>query len=221
MRTGLFGGTFNPIHAGHVRVAGEIKEKFDFDRMIIIPSAIPPHKEAVDIADAEHRFEMAKKAFQDKSEYVVSDIEIRRDGPSYTVDTVKHFLAKLSIDYEIYLILGIDAFLEIDTWMSYGDLFELLPMVVMSRPGYGDKSSAGFKDSIDGFLKKNISNEYHLAETGRYYEHALLKPVYQTDVTPVDISATDVRMHVKTGKPIKGYVPEKVEAYIMDKRLYQ
>ncbi|MBW1893587.1 MAG: nicotinate (nicotinamide) nucleotide adenylyltransferase [Deltaproteobacteria bacterium] len=221
MRTGLFGGTFNPIHAGHVRVAGEIKEKFDFDRMIIIPSAIPPHKEAVDIAAAEHRFEMAQKAFPDKSEYVVSDIEIRRDGPSYTVDTVKHFLAKLSKNDEIYLVLGIDAFLEIDTWMSYMDLFELLPMVVMSRPGYGDKSSAGVEGTIDDFLKKKISDEYHLAKTGRYYEHALLKPVYRTDVTPVDISATGVRTHVKTGKPIKGYVPEKVEAYIMDKGLYR
>lgn len=221
MRTGLFGGTFNPIHAGHVGVVGEIKEKFDFDRMIIIPSAIPPHKEAVDIASAEHRFEMVKKAFPDKSEYVVSDVEIRRDGPSYTVDTVKHFIIKYSKDDEIHLVLGIDAFLEIDTWMSYRELFELLPMVVMSRPGYGNKLSAGIKGSIYDFLKNKISNEYHLAETGRYYEHALLKPVYQTDVTPFDISATGVRENIRTGKPIKGYVPEKVEVYIMDKRLYR
>lgn len=215
MRTGLFGGTFNPVHAGHIRISEEIKEKFDFDRMIIIPSAVPPHKKAVDIAGAEYRFEMTRKAFSDKSEYSVSDIEIRRHGPSYTVDTVNHFIANRNTDDEVYLLLGIDAFLEIDTWMSYMTLFELVPMVVISRPGYGAW------DIMGDFLKKKISAGYTLSKNKQYYGHEKLHRVYRSCVTAVPISATDIRENIKEGKPIAGLVPETVEAYIMEKGLYQ
>jgi nicotinate-nucleotide adenylyltransferase len=229
MRTGLFGGTFNPVHTGHIRISEEIKETFGFDRMIIIPSAVPPHKKAVDIADAEHRFEMTRRAFSDKSEYSVSDIEIRRRGPSYTVDTVNHFIANLHTDDEVYLLLGIDAFLEIDTWMSYMKLFELAPMVVMSRPGYGirdinrpDNGTDDFMGDVMGdFLKKRISADYTFSKNKQYYGHEKLQSVFRSYITPVDISATDIRENIKKGKPIAGLVPETVEKYIMEKGLYQ
>jgi len=219
MRTGLFGGTFNPVHAGHIRISEEIKEKFDFDRMIIIPSAVPPHKKAIDIADASHRFEMTRRAFKDKSKYSVSDIEIRRHGPSYTVDTVDYFLAKRKAGDELYLLLGIDAFLEIDTWMSYMTLFELVPMVVISRPGYGAWDIMG--DIMGDFLKKKISAGYTLSKNKQYYGYEKLHRVYRSCVTAVPISATNIRENIKEGKPIAGLVPETVEAYIMEKGLYQ
>lgn len=220
MRTGLFGGTFNPVHAGHVRVADEVKRAFDLDRMVIIPSAVPPHKKAVDIAAAD-RFEMARKAFADKSGYIVSDIEVHRDGPSYTVDTARHFIAKPADYGDVYLVLGVDAFLEIDTWRSYKDLFELLPMVVMSRPGCTGAAAEGMTGAIRDFLKRSISNRYYLSESGRYFAHENLKPVYQADVPPIDISATMVRTSIRSGLSISGYVPQQVEAYIKGKRLYK
>ena len=225
MRTGLFGGTFNPVHTGHIAVSREIKAVFGFDRMIIVPSSVPPHKCAVDIADADHRFEMTRKAFKDKSGYSVSDIEIRRRGPSYTVDTVDHFKGNLKTGDELYLILGMDAFLEIDTWMSYMELFERVPMVVMSRPGYGeeDESKRGVvpHDIIEGFIKNKISSGYTLTKSKNAYEHEALKPVYLSHITPVDISATDIRHNIRKGKPVTGLVPKVVEDYIMEKGLYK
>ena len=131
------------------------------------------------------------------------------------MDTVNHFLANLNTDDDVYLLLGIDAFLEIDTWMSFMTLFELVPMVVMSRPGYGAP------DVMGGFLKKKISAGYELSENKQYYGHEKLQPVFWSYIKPIDISATDIRDNIKKGKSITGLVPETVEAYIMEKGLYQ
>ena len=225
MRTGLFGGTFNPVHTGHITISEEIKAVFGFDTMIIVPSSVPPHKPSVDIAEADHRFEMTLRAFGDKSGYRVSDIEIKRRGPSYTVDTVDHFKKNLKPGDELYFLLGVDAFLEIDTWMSYTALFDRVPMVVMTRPGYGrgdeNRPEGPRPDILGDFIRQRISAGYNLSKSKNVYEHESLQPIYLSPITPVDISATDIRNRVRKGKPVTGLVPESVEAYIMDKGLYQ
>ena len=115
MRIGLFGGTYNPIHFGHLRAATEVREAFELDRVILIPAAQPPHKRAGNLAPSEDRLKMVRLAVENDPALEISDVEIRRSGPSYTFDTIQHFKEKLAADAQIYLILGLDAVLEIDT----------------------------------------------------------------------------------------------------------
>ena len=132
-RIGLFGGTFNPIHLGHIQVVREVKAGFGLNKILIIPSALPPHKEPDGVVDAEDRLEMIRLAFSDDPNFVISDVELKRSGPSYTIDTVRHFKSISPENTKFYLIMGLDAFLEIDSWRSYNDLFLLIPFIVMSR----------------------------------------------------------------------------------------
>ena len=134
MRIGLFGGTFNPIHRGHLWAASEVIKRFNLDQFFLIPAALPPHKTPGAVANADDRLEMIHLAIADLSGLTVSDVELNRPGPSYTIDTVRHFKNTLANDSRIYLIMGLDAFLEIDTWKSYTELLEQIAFIVMARP---------------------------------------------------------------------------------------
>ena len=217
MRIGLFGGTFNPIHFGHIKVSTEIKEAFELDRIYMIPSAIPPHKVSKEIADARDRLEMTRLAVSKLEGYNVSDIELKRSGPSYTVDTINHFKKILPADASLYLILGIDAFLEIDTWMSYKELFKTLPFIVMSRP---KKNNIVTPEQLESYIYHNVSEGYAFQrEENRFIDDRHL-PIYVFNVTPCYISSTDIREKIRKRKPIGELVPGKVENYIRDKGLY-
>ena len=139
MHVGLFGGTFNPIHNGHLKAIEEVLKGFSLDKSYLIPSAIPPHKEQRNLVDAKDRMEMIRLAVATcpalMESVTVSDVELKRKGPSYTIDTVCHFKSILPKDSRLYLILGLDAFLEIDTWKSYTNLFMLTSFIVIPRPG--------------------------------------------------------------------------------------
>ena len=126
-KIGILGGTFDPIHLGHLRAAVEIQEGFGLDAIYLIPAAIPPHKQRSDIAAPADRLEMVRRATQGLPELRVSDVELKRQGPSYTIDTICAFRDMQSENVGTYLIVGIDAFLEIDTWKSYQDLLHIVP----------------------------------------------------------------------------------------------
>ncbi|HSM73080.1 MAG TPA: nicotinate (nicotinamide) nucleotide adenylyltransferase, partial [Desulfobacterales bacterium] len=117
-RIGLFGGTFNPIHLGHLRSAQEVLEAFDLQRILLIPSALPPHKEPEFLANAADRLAMIRQATLGHTGLSVSDVEITRPGPSYTIDTVRFFKRSLPADTRLFLVVGLDAFLEIDSWKA-------------------------------------------------------------------------------------------------------
>ena len=123
MRLGLFGGTFNPIHIGHLRAAVEVRESFRLDKVLLIPSAHPPHKNADDLASPEDRFEMVGLAIDGIPFLEASDVEIIRSGPSYTIETLQYFQRQYGSTSVIHFILGIDAFSEITTWKLYKRLF--------------------------------------------------------------------------------------------------
>ena len=125
MRFGLFGGTYNPVHIGHLRAALEVKEGFSLDEVFLIPAALPPHKMPGEVADADDRLHMLSLALEDAPGLTISDVELKRSGPSYTIDTVQHFKRNAPDQFQIYLIMGMDAFLEIDTWKSYDELLLL------------------------------------------------------------------------------------------------
>ena len=224
MRIGLFGGTFNPVHHGHLRVAKEVKDSFPLDQIIFFPSAIPPHKKTEKVVSAEDRMEMLRIAISetpDVSEsFSISDIELKRSGPSYTIDTVKEYRLKMTGSNDLYLLMGTDAFFEIDTWKSYPELFRLISIIVMLRPDDDTGTDGHQKKALGAFIQSSISSDYNYSSSQRNYVHPENMPIYVHDVTPVHISATKIRHHIKKKISIQPMVPSGVDNYIKRKGLY-
>ncbi len=213
MRLGLLGGTFNPIHFGHLRAAEEIREKIRLDRITFIPSALPPHKKVEPPITVADRLEMVRRAVAGNPFFEVSEIEIRRPGLSYTVETLRHFQRSAGAETELFFIVGMDAFLEINTWESYKELFQLSHFVVLERPGT--------PHALEKFLADNISPDYRPDNEKRRYLHHELRAVFFQAVTSLDISSTKIRDLVKEGCSIRYLVPRVVEEYIINKGLYK
>ncbi len=219
MQIGLFGGTFNPVHLGHLKVAQEVKQRFDLDLIQIIPSAIPPHKKKEGMADAADRLEMARFAFKEEDDFIISDVELRRKGPSYTIDTVRHFKSFVPANTVLYLIMGVDAFLEIDTWMSFKDLFKSLSFIIISRPGR-DSTANVTKHEVENVINMHVCNKYEFSKSRQCYHHKTYFPIYFLNINPIDISSTVIRECVKNHISIDQMVPLVVKNYIKNKGLY-
>ncbi len=223
-RIGLFGGTFNPIHRGHLQVIQEVMEAFDLDQIKLIPAALPPHKEPGGVADAQDRLQMIRLAVANYPALIqsvtVSDVELKRPGPSYTIDTVRYFMQVLPENTGLFFILGLDAFHEIDTWKSYLDLFDLIPFIVMARPGVYRQDGDLMWEILEKYLKSKISDAYRLSVARSCYVHAEKQPIFVFDATPVEISSTQIRESVKNRRSITSLVPENVEDFIKTKGLY-
>jgi nicotinate-nucleotide adenylyltransferase len=224
MRIGLFGGTFNPIHLGHIKAIKKVKEEFPLDKIYIIPSALPPHKDRTDVADYRARYEMVHMAVENdpliKKFVDISDVELTRSGPSYTIDTVRHYKSIMPSDCSFYLILGLDAFLELNTWKSYMELLDIIPFIVIARPGSGNYKKKEVYVETEKFLLTKISDQYRYNRKIKGYIHETKETVFVFDAAPLDISSTMIRNHVKKGKAIKPLVPPSVESFIKNKRLY-
>ncbi len=218
--TGLFGGTFNPIHNGHLRIAEEVREAFNLSRIYFIPSAVPPHKTNRELAEAGDRFEMIERAVAAHPDFVVSDVEVKRQGRSYTIDTVRYFKTVLPENTPCYLLLGADAFFEIDTWKAYDALFDHIPMIVMRRPGPDARHETQFCENAAKILTTRISKDYRLNADRFVLEDPRKQPVFLFNVTSLDISSTRIRDMVRQGRSIRFLVPDVVEKYIRSKGLY-
>jgi len=191
-RTGIFGGTFDPPHIGHLIVTEDVRMRFDLDRIVFVPSARPPHKIQSPMTESVHRYRMTELAIRGNPHFEVSDCEIQRPGASYTVDTVKHFRRVYGRDCELFFIMGGDSIFEIDTWKNPEEIVNDCTVIVTSRPGF-DLSGIN-----DRFKEKVIS----------------------TDVTRIGISSTMIRERIRDGGSIAGLVPEAVETYIRKEGLY-
>ncbi len=213
MRLGLLGGTFNPIHFGHLRAAEEIRENIDLDRITFIPSALPPHKKVEPPITAADRLEMARRAVADHPFFEVSEVEIKRPRLSYTVETLRYFQESVGAGTELFFIVGMDAFLEINTWKSYKELFRLSHFVVLTRPGS--------PDALKKFLTEHISSGYRHDPERKRYLHPELRAVFFQNVTPLDISSTKIRALVHEGRSIRYLTPRIVEEYIINKGIYK
>jgi nicotinate-nucleotide adenylyltransferase len=220
MRIGLFGGTFNPIHRGHLRAASEVIKRFNLDQIFLIPAALPPHKTPGTVANADDRMEMIHLAITGLSGLTVSDVELNRLGPSYTIDTVRHFKKTLTDDSRFYLIMGLDAFLEIDTWKSYAELLEQIAFIVMARPNedYPD-AYEGWK-ILENYLKSTLSEDYEFLAVRGCYTSEGKQPIHIVDIDALDISSTKIRQNIKTKMTIENLVPPKVAEFIQLKGLY-
>jgi len=215
-RLGILGGTFNPIHLGHLAAAEEVRDRLKLEKVIFIPSFIPPHKSEEDMPSAVQRQEMVRLAIKGNPHFTVSDMEIRRGGRSYTVDTLE-MLRQAHIGAELYFITGLDSFLDIRTWKEWERLLTLCSFVVLSREG------CRFRDITK--LEFLIAPEQDLAALdGREREQAVIRTgnirVHLERVPFYDISSTDIRMRIRRGHSIKYHLPEAVEHYIIENKLY-
>ncbi|MBF0118264.1 MAG: nicotinate (nicotinamide) nucleotide adenylyltransferase [Desulfobacterales bacterium] len=218
MRIGLFGGTYNPIHIGHLRAAEEVYEGFSLDKIYLIPSSLPPHKDISRVIEAKYRLEMIKLAISGIENFVVSNVEIDRGGQSYTIDTINYFKSTLPQNAELFLIIGIDAFLEINTWKAYKDFFSIIPFIVVSRPSPNDKILK--PKLLENYLHSVISNRYKFFSDEASFKHNELQSIFMFNITDLDISSTKIRNLIKSKKSIRFLVNEKVNNFILEKRLY-
>ena len=220
MRIGLFGGTFNPVHLGHLRAAVEVRQGFELDEICLIPAALPPHKVPVELASAADRLEMLRLAIGADSGLKVSDVELNRSGPSFTIDTVHHFKQTLSTENRLHLIMGLDAFLEIDTWKSFNELLTQISLIVINRPDAGSQLGGVPWKIMDDYVFSKVSAGYSFSASRSAYLASQRQPIYVLEIAALDISSTMVRRRVGKGLPIDNLVPQKVADYIRTKGLY-
>lgn len=217
---GLFGGTFDPIHLGHLKTVLEVKDRFHLETVYLIPAAQPPHKTDRAIAPPANRMAMLNIAVANLHGLEVSDSEINRSGLSYSVETVDEFRQRFTETTNLFFILGLDAFVEIHTWKAYRTLFERVAFIVMTRPGSSSRLPPA-RETLQAFLDARISDGYVFeSETGGF-RHPVLQPVRLFATTPVDISSTGIRKKIVCHQPYEHLLPEGVAAYIRRKGLYQ
>lgn len=198
---GLFGGSFDPIHFGHLISARSLAEQLSLDRVVLIPSGRPPHKREAIRTDPAHRLEMTRRAVEGDPLFEVSDVELRREGPSYTFDTVTEFRRRFGGDAELCWFIGADWLAELPTWYRIADLAGIVRFVAAARPGW----KVPPREALDRCMGPD----------------AVDRLLADCRVTPlVEISATDIRARVRSGRSIRYLVPERVRSYIMDQRLY-
>lgn len=197
-RTGILGGTFNPIHNGHLFLADAFYQTLSLARVLIIPTGVPPHKEAADLASGAHRLEMCRLAVENRPYCQVSGMELSRRGKSYTVETLRA-LRGLSPQAPLYFITGADMFLTLDHWYQAGEILQLAHICAAPRDAVSAKQ-----------LEEQAKKLEQLG--GRVH---LLKEY------PPAISSTEIRERIRQGKSVKGLVPKAVEEYIKEKQIYR
>lgn len=214
-KIGILGGTFNPIHYGHLRIAEEVREKLGLAKILFIPSCNPPLK-GEDLADVRNRYEMTRFSVENNPFFDISDIECKRGGKSYTVETLAS-LGKAHPENDFYFIMGIDSFLEIPSWYQPEKLIELTHFVVVSRPGFR------FSDLFSRIpVNKKTLSDLDRRTLGVYGTTMKSgKEIFLLNVTPIGISATAIRTLLRSGMSIKYLLPEAAESYIIANKLYQ
>ena len=203
MKIGVMGGTFDPIHNGHLVTSEEARFQFGLEKVIFIPSARPPHKREIRHSPFEDRYRMAELAVEGNACLSVSMLEMEREGLSYTIDTLRELRRIHGEDNELFFITGADAVLEILTWKDPGEILALSQLIAATRPGY----------------KLEKLNEA-LPEYNSHGEPAMGK-VHAMEIPALSISSTDIRKRVREGRPFRYLVPEPVWVYIGRKSLYK
>lgn len=201
MKIGLFGGTFDPIHYGHLILAEEVREALNLDRIIFIPGSCPPHKNIKKISDASFRLKMVRLAIQDNPNFDVSTVEMKKKTPGYTWDTILHFKKEYKKD-TLYFIIGSDSLYEMHTWYRIDALAKLCRFAVAARPGFELKGKKGARMKLK-------------PETFKRLTRSIIPMI------PIGVSSTQIRKKVAQRMSIRYLVPRKVERWIEYMRLYR
>jgi nicotinate-nucleotide adenylyltransferase len=204
MRIGLFGGSFNPIHLGHLRAAEEDREAMGLDLIYFVPAASPPHKLPLGLAPAEHRLQMVRLATKGNRHFMVSDVEVRRSGSSFTIDTLRYFRSTMRAQPNLFLIMGGDQFAELDTWKEADEIVRLCNLIVHSR--VSEKPELGPPVAI--------LNRFGYSGSDSSYAHPSGHTLNFVPTTFFPISATLIRRKLALGESIRYLVPTDVGDYI-------
>lgn len=196
---GILGGTFDPVHYGHLLAGEWAREVYDLDELVIMPAARPPHKDLSGVLESKHRHRMMELAVSDNPGFSVSTLELERAGFSYTVDTVRYYLQEYP-GVELYFIIGVDALQLMYTWKEIERLAELCQFIVVTRPGYElDRNDPALESLPD----------------------ALWERLTLLSIPGLEISSSDIRKRVLNGRSIRYLLPATVEEYIRDNNLYK
>lgn len=212
MRIGIFGGTFNPVHLGHLRSAEEVREGQGLDRVLFVPSAHPPHKQAHGLASAAERLAMVRLAVAGNPAFRVSEIEFQRSGRSYSVDTIRALRQRMP-RADFAFILGVDAFREIGTWHDHESLFGMCDLIVTSRPPIGQRS-------LRAHLPVVLRKQFCYPGSTATLRHRSGHHIFFQPLTSLDISATAIRSRILRGLSVRYLVPPAVHRYLELHRLY-
>lgn len=211
-RIGLLGGTFDPIHNGHLNLATHVLQALDLDAILFIPAARPPHKGHGRVTSFTHRLAMVELGVHDNPRFFVSAMELQRSGPSYSVDTLKELRVVLTPDVQLFFIIGMDTFVELDTWKNSPQLLDHADLAVIARPAY---PLTLIDQGIDrlGCYSFDVGNSCWVApdRVGR---------IYPLDMPPVAISSTNVRAKALSGASLSGLIPLAVSEYISQHGLF-
>jgi nicotinate-nucleotide adenylyltransferase len=199
MRVGVLGGTFDPVHSGHVVIAEEARLRFSLNKVLFVPAGKPWLKTNSKITAAVHRVEMVKRAIAGNASFELSTIEIDRPGPSYSVDTVAALQQKLGAGARIFFLIGWDSLAELPQWQDPARLIQLCKLVAVTRPGLSRPDLKSLEPSVPGITQS----------------------VVWLDISPINISSSDIRDRVAQGLSIHGLVPDNVESYIAENKLYR
>ncbi|MCL4424886.1 MAG: nicotinate-nucleotide adenylyltransferase [Firmicutes bacterium] len=201
---GIMGGTFNPIHFGHLAAAEAAREAFGLERVIFVPSGRPPHKDSRQVVAPEHRYLMTLLATLDNPSFEVSRLEIDRPGPSFTIDTLRQLRDQFGESAQLFFVTGADAVAELPKWRDYEQIRALAQIIAVTRPGYPLPVGEGFLDRAPGA------------------DHSAggQKPILTLEVPSVAISSHDLRRRVRLGLSLRYLIPDPVRDYIYRNRLY-
>lgn len=199
-RIGICGGTFDPIHNGHLIIAEAVRENMNLDKIIFIPSGMPPHKDNLRVTDAEHRFNMVYKAVSTNPYFEASRMEIDRQGYTYTIDTITQLQDVHGEFARFFFIIGADVIPELLTWKNYNRLFKICEFISVLRPGF---DSEKFQKGVN-----HLEMQYNAS-------------IHTVNVPLIEISSTEIRSRVQNSRTIKYLVPESVEEYIYINGLYK
>jgi nicotinate-nucleotide adenylyltransferase len=212
MRIGILGGTFNPIHNAHLRIAEEVRDRLDLERVMFVPTASPPHKLLAGELSFQVRYEMVRLAIVDNPFFTASDIEGKRGGTSYSIHTLQE-LHRTFPDDEFFFIIGSDSFLDIGSWREYAEIFSLCNLVVVARPG-------ATADPLHKSVPAAIADQFSYRDAEQCLVHCSGHTVYSIAGTLLEISSSEIRLLTRQGRSIKYLLPAAVEHYIKEQRIY-
>jgi len=216
---GILGGSFDPVHMGHIGLAQETYDKFSLDQILFVPVFQSPHKPHFPLASTVHRGEMLRLALKENADFSVSDVELRQEKPSYTIDTLNYCELKFP-NSELFLIIGYDNLSDLDSWKDSRKIMERCHILAASRPS---QESFSPEDKVLGFF--NEDSPYKLSKTKngmlKFFHRETRSRLVVFNISPRDISSSKVRGKLRHGKPTKNLLPPEVEAYIIKHQIYQ